>query len=165
MAEFSGKIVSVCYADSEYSIVKVLYDDNGKLTPYHLETSLDDPAYKDLLDEGWDEQKIAESTAEIKKAESRAFNALVNEAAGTLLAKIEKENKRALDKIGTEIESYFDFILNNGDDKDNLFKWKLWALETPLLETATKEQKSKIRRCKHIIEGFDILLGIKNSEE
>ena len=70
MIEFSNKIVSVTYTDDAYTMIKVLYDSNGTLCPYHLVVDPNNPAYHALEDEGWTQEKIIVQTAEWKRAQS-----------------------------------------------------------------------------------------------
>jgi len=62
-------------------------------------------------------------------------------------------------KIQTnKVESIiFDFMYANNDNKDELFKFKLWALELEEIKKAPKEIKSAIRKAKKITEGIAII--------
>lgn len=157
MAEFSGKIVDAQYIDPEYSIIKVLYDDNGSLTVYNVDVNPDHPDYQALEEEGWDHDKIVDSTAEIKKAQAAAFSIEVNNAARALIEESMSREVKALEQL----EDYFELFVND-TDKDNLFKFKLWALENSVVQSATKDQKSKIRKAASLLEGLSILYDIKN---
>lgn len=157
MAEFSGKIVDAQYIDPEYSIIKVLYDDNGSLTVYNVDVNPDHPDYQALEAEGWDHDKIVDSTAEIKKAQAAAFSIEVNNAARALIEESMSREVKALEQL----EDYFELFVND-TDKDNLFKFKLWALENSVVQSATKDQKSKIRKAASLLEGLSILYDIKN---
>jgi hypothetical protein len=42
-------------------------------------------------------------------------------------------------------------------DKEELFKFKLWALEQEAVQNSDKDVKSKIRKCTNIIEGLFIV--------
>jgi len=64
---------------------------------------------------------------------------------------------RSLEKL----EDYFELFVAD-TDKDNLFKFKLWALENSIMQSATKEEKSKIRKASSILEGLSILYDIKS---
>jgi len=48
-------------------------------------------------------------------------------------------------------------LMNHNEKGDELFKFKLWALEQDFVKSAPKEIKSKIRRVKRITEGIAIL--------
>lgn len=51
----------------------------------------------------------------------------------------------------------FDFIHSNNSDKDELFKFKLWALDLDEIKKAPKETKSAIRKVKKITSGIAIV--------
>lgn len=157
MAEFSGKILSAVYANPEYTMVKVRYDDGNGVCIYNLTPDPDNPDFQALEAEGWTQERLIEETAEAKMAESRAFNIQVNEAAKKLIEEQFKETDAKLE----ESEDYFNFILNDVD-KDNLFKAKLWALETEVIKSASKEQKAKIRKSKSLLELFAVLFEVKS---
>ena len=79
-------------------------------------------------------------------------------ALATAKAEADAANARP---VNTEkIEGAFDFMIKS-EDPDILFKFKLWALETDIVENATKEQKSKLRKAKSILEGFAVLHEMK----
>lgn len=188
MAEFSGKVVDAQFIDNEHSIIKVLYDQDGSLHVYNLDVNPDHPDYKELMSEGWDLEKIAESTAEYKKAESAAFNIEVNEAARALAQEmlgmkvLQDERDRLAaekEKLGEQVSSkeetligldkevkiktnqvdsaYFEHLWEMNENKEELFKFKLWALELDAVKDAGKEIKSSIRKATRISQGLAIV--------
>jgi len=188
MAEFSGKVVDAQFIDNEHSIIKVLYDQDGSLHVYNLDVNPDHPDYKELMSEGWDLEKIAESTAEYKKAESAAFNIEVNEAARALAQEmlgmkvLQDERDRLAaekEKLGEQVSSkeetligldkevkiktnqvdsaYFEHLWEINENKEELFKFKLWALELDAVKDAGKELKSSIRKATRISQGLAII--------
>jgi hypothetical protein len=188
MAEFSGKVVDAQFIDNEHSIIKVLYDQDGSLHVYNLDVNPDHPDYKELMSEGWDLEKIAESTAEYKKAESAAFNIEVNTAARALAQEmigmkvLQDERDRLAaekEKLGEQVSSkeetligldkevkiktnqadsaYFEHLWEINENKEELFKFKLWALELDAVKDAGKEIKSSIRKATRISQGLAIL--------
>jgi hypothetical protein len=177
VSEFSGKIVSAFFADEERNMVKIRWDDNGTLNVYHVPVDDNNADYQELLNEGWDIDRLIDETAEAKRGESRAFSELVNDAARSIIEEMQAESVEAAKialatakaeadaanarPVNTEkIEGAFDFMIKS-EDPDILFKFKLWALETDIVENATKEQKSKLRKAKSILEGFAILHEMK----
>ena len=50
-----------------------------------------------------------------------------------------------------------EIVMNHNEQGDELFKFKLWALEQEFVKSAPKEVKSKIRRVKRITQGIAIL--------
>jgi hypothetical protein len=188
MAEFSGKVVDAQFIDNEHSIIKVLYDQDGSLHVYNLDVNPDHPDYKELMSEGWDLEKIAESTAEYKKAESAAFNIEVNTAARALAQEmlgmkvLQDERDRLAaekEKLGEQVSSkektligldkevkvktnqvdsaYFEHLWEINENKEELFKFKLWALELDAVKDAGKEIKSSIRKATRISQGLAII--------
>lgn len=188
MAEFSGKVVDAQFVDNEHSIIKILYDQDGSLHVYNLDVNPDHPDYKELMSEGWDLEKIAESTAEYKKAESAAFNIEVNTAARALAQEmlgmkvLQDERDRLAaekEKLGEQVSSkeetligldkevkiktnqvdsaYFEHLWEINENKEELFKFKLWALELDAVKDAGKEIKSSIRKATRISQGLAII--------
>jgi hypothetical protein len=54
----------------------------------------------------------------------------------------------------------FDFIFSVNEDKEELFKFKLWALEQDVVKASDKKIKSTIRKAKRISEAMAILDSI-----
>lgn len=180
MAEFSGKIIEVHYMDTEYSIVEVLYEgDDGKVYSHALRADSENKDYQDLLAEGWDTNKIIEETVASKKAQSATWNIQVNAAATALVKelltketeKLSDFEKLALSKLSEssyyqyekrrnsdlEGQDIYNFIVNKNTDKDELFKFKLWALELDFVKDKDKETKLKLRKVQTILEGLSII--------
>ena len=156
MAEFSGKIVSAQFIDEEYSIIKVVYDNEGTLTVYNLDVNPDHPDYKDLVSEGWDLEKIIEETAEIKRAQSAAFNEQVNYAAKLLLReRFGYSDEEGSGEKTTEFSwDYFFDTMNT--DKDEIFKFKIWAFESEKMKEASAELKRDLRKAQTFIDAIKI---------
>jgi len=162
MAEFSGKIIDAYYFDEEYTQIEVIYDDteNKKVVSYVIEVDPEHPDYKDLIAE-WDEDKLAEATAEYKRQQAAAFAEAIRVSVNEVL----DQSKDKLAAIEEEIEvrkkeisgTIYDSILENNEDKDTLFAFKVWALKLDAIKESSNTTKSKIRKAKSIIEGFIIL--------
>ena len=180
MALFSGKIENAYYISEDYSIVEVIYTgDDGSKIVHVLESDENHPDYKDLLAEGWTVDKIADSTAEYKRSRSLAFNTAVNSAAGTIvkemlakesekLATLEQKALNKMNKLNSweyDVQqkdaavgtAAFEYILAKNSDKEELFKFKLWALEKDFVKSASKETKSKIRKVTKMSEGIALI--------
>ena len=56
-------------------------------------------------------------------------------------------------------------LMNHNDQGDELFKFKLWALDQDFIKAAPKEIKSKIRRVKRITEGIALFDSLIESTE
>jgi hypothetical protein len=73
------------------------------------------------------------------------------------LEEVEKE-LRAQRKILDD--QMYDMILNTNQDKEYLFKFKLWALEQPAIKDSSKTVKSELRKSKTILEGLSVLHNV-----
>jgi uncharacterized protein YdhG (YjbR/CyaY superfamily) len=155
MAEFSGKIVSAQYIDPEYSIIKVLYDDNGRLTVYNLDVNPDHPDFQALEAEGWTSDKIIDETAEVKKAQSMAFNIEIESAAKKLLEEKFGENINNPDSNAETRISWEDFPTLN-EDKDEIFRFKIWAFESEAMKGASPEVKKSLRKATTLAKAIAI---------
>lgn len=178
MAEFSGKVLSAVFVTEEHDLIKIRYEDGDVISIFNVEVDESNADYQALLEEGWDIQRITDDTAEEKKSESHAFNLLVNQAAQQILEEtratrkqeIEAQFQSEIDKnedlirhFKEKTEDYFTHIAED-TDKDTLFRFKLWALETKDLKGTSKELKSKMRKAKTMIEGFAVLHEIRSSK-
>ena len=184
MAEFSGKIINAEYVNPEHSVVKVRYNDDGMNAIYYVDVDSNNVDFQALQSEGWDAEKLVDATTESKRAQSAAWNTQVNTAAqqiaqqliGTTVLKKEKSEleekvkdaKEKFDKLGGQEfdtiqrskNAIFQFMWDANDNKDELFKFKLWALELDFVKTADKSVKSSLRKTKSIIDGLVILKSI-----
>jgi hypothetical protein len=178
MAEFSGKILSAVFVSEEHNLIKIRYEDGDVVSIFNVGVDETNQDYKDLLDEGWDLQRITDETVEAKKAESHAFNLMVNQAAQQILEETRATRKQEIEAqfqgeinknedlirhFKEKTEDYFTHIAED-TDKDTLFRFKLWALETKDLKESSKELKSKMRKAKTMIEGFAVLHEIRSSK-
>ena len=188
MADFSGRIVSAQYANTERTIIKVLYEEDGKLFPYSFPNDENNPDYQDLMKEDWDHEKIADATADRLRGEKRAYdeqiNAVARELAKEMLGmKVLEEEKQRLEEekeklnstvnekeqilIGLDKEvkvktnavdtAFFQSFWDVNENKEELFKFKLWALELDAVKNADKSIKSSIRKVNRISQGMAIL--------
>jgi len=181
MADFSGRIVSAQYANTERTIIKVLYEEDEKLFPYSFPNDENNPDYQALMEEGWDHDKILNDTVDRLKAESKAHNIQINLAAKELARemlglKILQDQKEELEKKVSDKEStllnldkqvkikkneidtgFFQILWQDNESKEELFKFKLWALELDVVKEADKDIKSKIRKSTRITEGLAII--------
>ena len=161
MAEFSGRIISAEYMNTDYSLIKVRYNDDGINAIYHLEVDPNNADFQALEADGWDAEKIIDATAESKRVQSNAWNLEVNAAAKQLVTEM-KEEYAADTKQLTEKSAIYNYVAFD-EDKDNLFRFKLWALETDLMKASSKSAKSKLRKSKTILEGLSVIHSVVSS--
>lgn len=181
MADFSGRIVSAQYANTARTIIKVLYEEDEKLFPYSFPNDENNPDYKALMEEGWDHEKIEDETAERLRGEKRAYDEQINAAARhfaremlgmqdmqdqkaalekevsdrqTTLLSLDKDLKIKKNEVDTE---FFKILWRDNESKEELFKFKLWALELDVVKEADKDIKSKIRKSERITEGLGLI--------
>jgi hypothetical protein len=153
-AIFSNSIISAYYFDEDYATIEVLYEINDEIHNYIVEVNPDNVDYQALLAEGWNTDKLAKSTEQYKREQSLEFNNAIQASVDAILEQTKMSIKPAegIRDISVDI---FDMMLE--DNKDMLFKFKLWALELDNIKTSTKAVKTKIRKCKSIIEGMAII--------
>jgi hypothetical protein len=184
MALFSGKIVEARYMDTEYSIIEILYEGaDGNVYSHALRPDPENQDWKDLITEGWDQDKLIEETVKYKKSASSAFATQVNEAAKALVDKMlaqKSETQSDLDVLSlaqarnaTEQEyekrkesdlqgqSVYNFIVDKNSDKDELFKFKMWALDLDFVKDKDKETKAKLRKVQSILDGLTMISELK----
>ena len=89
-------------------------------------------------------EKIESSLDEIQKTEK------------TLLS-LDQDVKVRTNKID---HGLFDYLFGVNEDKEELFKFKLWALEQDVIKEADKKIKSSIRKAKRITEVMAVLDSI-----
>lgn len=174
MAEFSGKIISAFYANSERDMIKVRYDEGDRVGLYHLPVDDNNADFQELVAEGWDIERILEETAEVKKAESAAYNTEIQYAArllaqemvnaGSLEDEIRSRERKLLEldqtlqsKTKSIDADLFSHMFEENSNKEELFKCKLWALELEEVKTADKTVKSSIRKSTRITQVFGIV--------
>lgn len=160
MAEFSGKVVSAVYMDPEYSMIKVRFEDGDNLAVYNLMNNENDPDYKDLLAEGWDHEKIVDETAELKRAESAAFNFEVHEAAKVLLVEKYGFGEENESKDAESSFTWEDFFDRMNSDKDEIFKFKIWAFESEKMKSVSPEVKRELRKAPSLIEALNVFNSV-----
>ena len=155
MAEFSGKIVEAVYANSEYTIIKVLYEDGDILVPYHLEADPNHKDYQALIADGWNEDKILDATAEFKKSQVAAFNIEIEHAAKIMLEEKFGKDFGAADSTASKSILWENFLELN-EDKDEIFKFKIWAFESEAMKSADAEIKRALRKAPTLSKAISI---------
>jgi hypothetical protein len=158
-AIFSNSIISAYYFDEDYATIEVLYEINDEIHNYIVEVNPDNIDYQALLAEGWDTDKLAKSTEQYKREQSLEFNTAIQTSVDAILEQSKLAIKSEMFDNGARDISgdMFNIILEGNTHKDMLFKFKLWALELDNIKTSTKAVKTKIRKCKSIIEGMTII--------
>lgn len=156
MAVFSKRIVTAYYISNNYDTIFVqwLADDGKKHVFYLPADDTDNPDYIDLVEEGWTEDKLFDSTAEYKKRTSREFATFVNAQAKNLIV---SQNMKAEKKLKTMGLDKYEAIMDNNTSKEEIFKVKLWALELPLIKDSDSKLKRDIRKSKTVLSTLGII--------
>ena len=187
MAEFSGAVDAAYYMDENYSLIEVVYTNpNNEKVNYMVEVG-DNADYNALVSEGWDPEKLVETTSEFKRESASEFGELVNAQAQALAEEMLgmrflMERKEILEKQTAELDqqtqekenqllsldqdvkvktnkvdhAVYDFIRDNNESKEELFKFKLWALEQDVVKKSDKSIKSSIRKSTRITSAMAI---------
>lgn len=162
MAIFSGKIVTAHYIDTEYSMIELIYEGaDGNLHSHALRSDPNNPEFQALLADGWDEEKLFEGTAEYKRRSSAAHNIEVNRAARLLIKEMYgySEDEEELEPVDQNFswDYFFDEMNNN---KDEIFRFKIWAFESEKMKNVDQETKKKLRKAANILEAIKIYEAI-----
>ena len=166
MAEFSNKIIDAYYINADYSLIEILFkDDNDKIHSYAVQADPEQNSYKEFLAEGWDLDRLVDSTAEYKRRSSATLNTVIQKAADELvkaseLYQVEKKHNE-IEAIQTMDDEFFNILFNNNKDKEFIFKFKLWALQLDSIKKSSKEVKTNLRKAKSIFEGMEIINGVE----
>lgn len=178
--------ISARYEDSTYSTILIEWKvkENGKevLRTHSIPADPDNTDYQDLLEAGWTKEQIVRGTEAYKKHASSTMNIMINKAAIELAEVIaeKKVNQRVKDVEdifaekakrytretsleGVQSINYLTIIQNN-EDKDALFQFKLWALELDEVKDADAETKKSLRKQTSIISCLECLSNIINKQ-
>lgn len=176
------------YDDETYSTVTIEWvsKEDGKLRTHCVPADPENADYRDLMDfHGWTEEDLIHQTAVWKKQQSRAFNMTLRKAAEELAEEALQERLAAkqaqLDKRLAQVsetqleadlklkdaeiqvnETFWDTLLAANENKDEVFKFKLWALEQEGVKNATNEQKKELRKQDTILNCISYFNSINN---
>ena len=177
---------SAYYMDPSYTTVMVEWEgEDGKLRTHTIPADPKNADYRDLQEEGWTEQVLEKQTEAYKKNASKAMNLMIHKAASELAqamyqpqleAKVAQINERLkqaemdseeaetlVKAVKKQIDnSIFDLIIENNEDKDEVFKLKLWALEQSFMEKASSEEKKALRQQPSLLACFKMINDIIN---
>lgn len=172
MAIFNGKVKKAYYINGDFDTIRVEWDDGGEaLRGYILPADPSHPDYQDLVNQGWDKQKLADHTADVRRSSSRQFAEIVNSEVAFQVEEVLKKynihnyQKYLLKESGddTEVVSHadhtriWDTLLSINENKEDLFAFKMWALDSELTKKATVDQKKALRRASTVLEGLSVL--------
>lgn len=151
MAVFKNKILDAYFINQERSTIRVEYSDGGPARRgFILPRDEKNADFQALEAEGWTVKRVLENTEKMEDQRKRLFNTRVNEVASDMI----KQNKKIKTK---DAGLSWDSILEKNEDKDEIFNFKMWALETDLVKNAPADLKKRIRKARTILEGMSIL--------
>jgi hypothetical protein len=164
MAVFSKRIVTAYYISNDYDTIFVKWlDDNGKEHVFYLPADdTENPDYIDLVEEGWTQDKLFDSTAEYKKQTKREFATFINAQAKELIV---QQNMKVEKKIKLMGLDKYQAIMDNNTKKEEIFKVKLWALELPFIQDSDSKLKRDIRKSKTILSVLGIIQKIIDEDD
>jgi hypothetical protein len=159
MAIFSEKVKAAYYIDKDN--IQILWEDGDVLIPHIITADEKHPDFKALKEEGWDLVKIADDTAEYKRAQSYKFNQRVNEVASDLVKQMMQDAESGLETMkpyrkgadGFNEESmnwFIHYFVENNNNPEEVFKLKLRVLEK--IKDSPTEDKRAIRKAKTILD-------------
>lgn len=171
MADFSGKVTRAYYINKECNTIRVEYNDGDRIRGYVIPANEHNPDYKALAADGWDVEKIMNATDEMRIADGKRFARIVNEEVEIRLAEVLKrhnlesyqniskaeEGKTDTVEFSIDHSKFWDIIVNNNKNKDAVFGFKMWAIDSELMKKATTDQKKALRRSQTILEGLSVL--------
>lgn len=156
MAEFSNNIIDVYYFDQEKTIINVEWRGaDDKIRRFFVNVDETDANFQDLVAEGWDEEKVEQSTKDYRRRARKAF-----EKECMMIA----AREGIIDTSELGFRKIYNF-LNTPDDEidaEKLFKFKIEAFDEDVVvnceDTAVKRA---IRQAKTFKEVVDLVLAIK----
>jgi hypothetical protein len=147
---FKGNVIEAKYINPAYDTIEILWSSDGVIHPYTIDIS-DEESMEVLLGDGWDLERILDSTAEYKRNSSVSIDNIVDARVKEIVA-IEMNSSRE-----AFVNNFHDEVLNNNSNVDTLFKFKLSLFEMPVVKEGDKKFKKRLRTAKSIIECYAIL--------
>ena len=170
MTIFSDRIETAYFINGRFDTIRVEYtDDEGNRRGHILPNNDSDPDFQALKAEGWDIKKIHDGTAEIRRQDAVQFNAIVNDEVNARVDEIMRRynisnyKQYSKDAEGwdagehTDHSKMWDHLSEINENKDDVFAFKMWALDSEWAKKATRDQKKALRRAQSILEGLSVL--------
>lgn len=159
MAEFSNNIIDVYYFDQEKSIINVEWRGaDEKIRRFFVTVDETDANYRDLVAEGWNEDKVEASTKEYRRRARKAF-----EKECMLIA----AREGIIDTSELGFKKIYSFLKSSAEeiDAERLFKFKIEAFdEEAVVNCDNTEVKRAIRQAKTYKEVVDLVLALGTSD-
>jgi len=173
MSVFSGKVNTAYYINDACDTIRIEYTDNNKRLEYVIPADKKNHDFQLLQKEGWDNEKLAEGTDKFRRDNAAHFSNIVNQEVAGRVDEIMKrhgiENYQRIVKEKNEKYSeginhskLWDVVMKKNAEKDDVFSFKMWAIETEVAQKSTPELKKQLRKAKTILEGITIYNNMMN---
>jgi len=157
---FKGRIINARFSNEKNDTIEVTYDRDGEIIPFYLSVDPTHPAFKALLEEGWDIERVQKATVEFNRTQSRTMNNLIDTMLSDYKKDLRKEFQRELDRrLGEmrEVEvtksQLFKTVIDSNKDEEVIFKVKLAIFDLPEIKSLKdRAGKMKLRKAKTLIQ-------------
>lgn len=164
MPIFSGKIIRSRFTNELNDTIEILFEHNGQAHPYYIAVDPTHPNFKALEAEGWDIERIQKETVEFNRAQSRAYNQLIDSQLENHKKDLRKEFEKELNRrIGEFREAevvksqLFKTVIDSNEDEEIIFKIKLAIFDLPKMKALKdREGKMRLRKAKTVIKTLAI---------
>ena len=160
MAEFSNNIIDVFYFDQEKTIINIEWrGGDEKIRRFFCPVDEKDANYRDLVAEGWDEDKIEEATRQYRRRARKGFEKEV-----MLIA----EREGIIDSTELGFKKIYGLLAMEASEitAEELFKFKIEAFDQEVVANCEDSDiKRKIRQAKTYKEVLDIVTAIETPTE
>ena len=163
-----------------------------KLRTYSIPADPENSDYQDLMKVGWSPETLAKATEAYKRQASKNLNIAIRQAAESIAeeaiearvaAKVEQLNEKLsivaqdmseADRKNLEAEqrlkavkvtvdnAFWDKLLEANENKDEVFKFKLWALELDNVKESSSDDKKELRKQTTLLDCMSVLNSIIN---
>ncbi len=172
---FKGRIVNARFSNEKNDTIEVTYLYNDQIIPFYLSVDPTHPAFKALLEEGWDIERVQKATVEFNRAQSRNMNNIIETMLSDYKKELRKTFQKELDRrIGEMREDevtksqIFKAVIDNNKDEEVIFKVKLAIFDLPEIKSLKdRAGKMKLRKAKTLIQTlatFEELLENENDK-
>lgn len=154
---FNGTFVEAVFTKEDRSIISAIFlDDKGERFAYHIEASLEQPAYNELL-----------TFVTVEEIEQMTRDQIADDRQVLLALAFEEAAAQGYE-ISNDLESIIltkIFSFNPEENAEFLFKFKLKAFETEMVSNCTNEDlRIELRDATTPMEAIDVLARIKLEE-
>ena len=172
---FAGRVQDARFTNEQNDTIEITYEKDGVVHPYYISVDPVHPAYKALMAEGWDIEKIQKATIDFNRAQSRNFNNVIDGQITEYKKELRKEFQKELDRRVGELREaevtksqLFKTVIDNNTDEEVIFKVKLAIFDLPEIKSLKdRAGKMRLRKAKTLIQTlaiFEELLETTHNE-